>query len=182
MMKDKPNDILLLAGKILTVFMQAAMAIGATALVFAIPLILFFKSDITAKARSEYGEAIGAFPAFTTAGVLLMALAAIALIFLFFGKLRAIIGTVGEGDPFLPENAERLNLMAWLLLAVQVLMIPIGALALIVAKWADQFDDSNINVDAGLDLEGILMVIVLFILARVFKHGASMREDLEGTV
>ena len=28
----------------------------------------------------------------------------------------------------------------------------------------------------------VLMVIVLFILARVFKHGAAMREDLEGTV
>ena len=31
-------------------------------------------------------------------------------------------------------------------------------------------------------LPGILMVIILFILARVFRHGAAMREDLEGTV
>ena len=31
-------------------------------------------------------------------------------------------------------------------------------------------------------LSGILMVLVLFILARVFRHGAAMREDLEGTV
>ena len=28
----------------------------------------------------------------------------------------------------------------------------------------------------------ILLVIILFILARVFRHGASMRADLEGTV
>ncbi len=181
-MKDKPNDMLLLAGKILTIFMQAAMAIAAAALVLAIPLILFFQDKITVEARAEYGEAIGAFPALTTAGVLALALATVALVFFFFGKLRAIIGTVGEGDPFVPENAERLSLMAWLLLAVQVLMIPIGGLALIVAKWADQLDHSNITVDAGLDLEGILMVIVLFILARVFKHGADMRADLEGTV
>ena len=29
---------------------------------------------------------------------------------------------------------------------------------------------------------GILLVLILFILARVFRHGAAMREDLEGTV
>jgi Fe-S cluster assembly ATPase SufC len=34
----------------------------------------------------------------------------------------------------------------------------------------------------GLDMTGILLVIILFILARVFRHGAAMREDLEGTV
>ena len=27
-----------------------------------------------------------------------------------------------------------------------------------------------------------LLVVILFILARVFRHGAAMREDLEGTV
>ena len=72
--------------------------------------------------------------------------------------------------------------MAWLLLATQVLMIPVAGFGLMVAKWADEVENANVTIDAGLDIEGLLMVIVLFILARVFKHGASMREDLEGTV
>ena len=40
----------------------------------------------------------------------------------------------------------------------------------------------DITVDAGLDVSGILLVVILFILARVFRHGTTMREELEGTV
>ena len=36
--------------------------------------------------------------------------------------------------------------------------------------------------DGGLDGGSILLTLILFILARVFRHGAAMREDLEGTV
>ncbi|WP_298470166.1 DUF2975 domain-containing protein [uncultured Erythrobacter sp.] len=181
-MQDKPNDLLLLAGKVLAVLMQAIMAIGSVALAVAIPVILFFQNDITAEMRAEHGDAIGVFPAMTTAGIMLIALVLVALIFIFFGKLRAIISTVGEGEPFVPENAERLNLMAWLLLAVQVLSIPLAALALVLADWAGDIEDIEFTIGDGFDLTGILMVVVLFILARVFKHGAAMREDLEGTV
>ena len=97
-------------------------------------------------------------------------------------SLRRIIGTVGEGDPFAPVNADRLSMMAWLLLGVQILMLPAAGLGLMLAKWADKVDHADVNINAGLDLTGILMVLVLFILARVFRHGAAMREDLEGTV
>ncbi len=34
----------------------------------------------------------------------------------------------------------------------------------------------------ALDLTEILMVLTLFILARVFRQGAALREDLEGTM
>jgi hypothetical protein len=37
-------------------------------------------------------------------------------------------------------------------------------------------------VEGGVDFGGIILVLTLFVLARVFKHGAAMREDLEGTV
>lgn len=181
-MKDKPNDILLLAGKVLTVIAQALMGLAAAALLVAIPAILFFSDKIDAEVASEFGATPGPFPVLATAGALAIGFLIVGLVFVFFGKLRAIISTVGEGDPFVPENAERLNLMAWLLLGTQVLMIPVAGLALMLAKWADQVEHADITIDAGLDLTGILMVIVLFILARVFKHGAAMREDLEGTV
>lgn len=34
----------------------------------------------------------------------------------------------------------------------------------------------------AFDLGGIILAITLFILARVFRQGAAMRNDLEGTV
>lgn len=181
-MKDRPSDLLLLAGQVIAVIVQLFMVIGAIALAIAVPAMLFLREEISAEILAETGEAATGLPVIPTLALLAIAFAMVVLIFIFFGKLRAIIASVGEGDPFVPENAGRLNLMAWLALALQLLLVPAAGLGLLLARWADQFDNQNITIDAGLDLGGIMMVIVLFILARVFKHGAAMREDLEGTI
>jgi hypothetical protein len=100
--------------------------------------------------------------------------------FFFFGKMRAIIESVGEGDPFIPVNAQRLNVMAWLLLTVEILAVLVGAMRVQLANSTGMAMDSpSYRI---YDLDGLLMVITLFILARVFRHGAAMRADLEGTV
>lgn len=181
-MKDKPNDILLLAGKILTILMQGVSALAGVFLLILMPVIFIFQDKITSELTANEVDYTGVVPVFVILGLFALLIMLLAGAFVFFGKLRAIIATVGEGDPFAPENADRLSVMAWLLLAIQVVMIPAGGLGLLLAKWADEVGNSDVTIDAGLDLTGILMVIVLFILARVFKHGAAMREDLEGTV
>lgn len=181
-MTQKPNDILLVAGQVLAAIIQIVMALAAAALVIAIPAVVFLQDAINAEIGVEAGEAASGLPIWATLGLICVGLVMVGIVFAFFGRLRAIIATVGEGDPFVPENADRLNLMAWLLLALQAMLIPAAGFGLFLAKWADQFEHQNITIEAGLDLSGILMVILLFILARVFKHGAAMREDLEGTV
>ncbi|MCK0127142.1 DUF2975 domain-containing protein [Erythrobacter sp. F6033] len=181
-MQTKPNDLLLLAGKILTILMQCVMAIAALAMPIGAAVVVFMSDTINAEIAAEFAGAVGPLPTIPVLALFALALVAVAMIFLFFGKLRAIIETVGEGDPFVPDNAERLTFMAWLLLLVQALSIPIAGLALLVSKWAEPMENTEVTVGAGIDLVGITMVVVLFILARVFKHGAAMREDLEGTV
>lgn len=181
-MRDKPNDLLLLAGKVLAVFMQIAMAVGAFALVVASIALLFYRDTLVAEYSADIGDPTAVFPVFALIGVMLIGLAIVAALFLFFGKLRQIISTVGEGDPFQPANADRLSMMAWLMLGVQLLVLPATALGIQLARIADELDDVDVTFDGGFDLTGILIVILLFILARVFKHGAAMREDLEGTV
>jgi hypothetical protein len=37
-------------------------------------------------------------------------------------------------------------------------------------------------MDTHLSLTALAVGLVLFILGRVFRHGVTMREDLEGTV
>ncbi|MEO1709596.1 MAG: DUF2975 domain-containing protein [Pseudomonadota bacterium] len=162
--------------------MQGLLAIGAIAIAIAAPLMLIFNERVSVEFAEKVGEVSGGTFIGMTLTLMAIAFGIIAAAFVFFGKLRAIISSVGDGDPFAPENADRLNLMAWLLLGIQALMIPAMALGLVFTKWADKVEDADISIEAGLDIEGILMVIVLFILARVFKHGAAMREDLEGTV
>ena len=176
------NDPLLLAGRVLTIIMQGLLGFAAIALAIAAPAVLIMQGKINLEIIEKYGDAASAFPALTVAGLLLLGFVIVAGAFVFFGKLRKIIETVGDGDPFAPLNADRLSQMAWIGLGVQVLLVPAAALGVLVSHWAEQFDSADFHVEAGLDLSGILLVVLLFILARVFRHGAAMREDLEGTV
>ena len=181
-MHDRPNDLLLIAGRVLTYIAQVGLVLGGIAITIAAPVMLFFQEEVTVRFAEKVGQVSGSTFILMTLALMAIALAIIAAAFVFFGKLRAIIASVGESDPFTPENADRLNLMAWLMLGIQVLLIPAMGLGLVFAKWGDSVEHADITIDAGLDLEGVLIVVVLFILARVFKHGAQMRADLEGTV
>jgi hypothetical protein len=180
---DRTTDLLLLAGKVIAIFMQGAMALGAAALLIALPFVTLFSGELAEGFADGSKIPLQEIPTFPFAAVILIGLGIVAALFVFFGRLRAIINTVGDGDPFVPVNAERLSLMAWLILGVHALAMAAVPFALQLAQFAERFgEEAEINIDGGFDLSGILLVIILFILARVFRHGAEMREDLEGTV
>ncbi|MBD3730472.1 MAG: DUF2975 domain-containing protein [Sphingomonadales bacterium] len=179
---NSSKDPLLLAGKAIAIFMQGAMAFGGIALVIALVAVLVMQGTVNAEILEKTGDLQGLSPALTIAGLMVVGLAIVAMLFFFFDKLRRIIGTVGEGDPFQPQNATRLAQMGWLMLGVQLITLPAIPLAMNLAKFADHFENAHFTFNGGLDMSGILMAIVLFILARVFRHGTAMREDLEGTV
>lgn len=181
-MIDKTNDVLLLVGQVLAVIMQLVMASVGIVVALTLPIMLFFQDDINAEIAAEYGESLGAFPMLPVLGMIGLGLVAIGLTFLFFGKLRAIIRSVGTGDPFVPENADRLTMMAWLLLGIELLMVPFMGFALWIAKWLEPMENADFTIGSDFDLTTVIVIVVLFILARVFKHGAQMRDDLKGTV
>ena len=91
--------------------------------------------------------------------------------------MRRIVDSVGGGDSFAPVNADRLRAMVWLTLAIQAVGIPCEAIAL----WIGHVTEGN-DIDFGLSIGGLLLALVLFILARVFRRSAEMREELEGAV
>jgi len=177
------TDPLLLAGKVVTLIIQGALAIGAAAVAIALPAVWLAKAGYLTGVVHGDGLTIDTLPIMAFTALMLVALVFIAAMFMFFGKLRAIIDTVGDGDPFIPDNADRLNHMAWLLLGVQVLALPVTALAARVAAAAGKLDEVKLSLaDGSFSLNGVLVVLLLFILARVFRQGAALREDLEGTV
>jgi hypothetical protein len=92
-------------------------------------------------------------------------------------RLLRIVETVRIGDPFVADNAYRLNAIAWLLLALQLLSIAIAAIGAAIAHKG-----IHIQLDAGFSVPGWLAVVLTFVLARVFAEGTIMREDLEGTI
>lgn len=92
-------------------------------------------------------------------------------------RLLAMVETVRVGDPFVAANARRLQVIAWALLAIQLLSMVIGGIGEAIST-----PRTPVNLDAGFSINGWLAVLMTFILARVFAEGTLMREDLEGTV
>lgn len=96
-----------------------------------------------------------------------------AIVHTILRRLLAIVDTVRGGDPFIVENARRLDAIAWSVLALEVLRMIV--LAITAAVW----EPGRLG---SFSFAPWLAVLMLFVLSGVFARGASMRADLEGTV
>ena len=96
-------------------------------------------------------------------------------------RLLAMVDTVRHGDPFVADNANRLQAIAWTLLALGALAAMIIGPDLGIGK-AISTPAHPLHLGAGFSTAGWLAVLLTFILARVFAAGAVMREELAGTV
>ena len=146
-------------------------------LLFASALLLLVAGVVALTTSGRYGSGGPVSAAQTWHG----GISAVAVVPLLVGYgwmlrlLRAIVDTVAAGTPFVAANADRLARMGWLALAVKIVMLA-EALALYEATRQVGLHDVRFSGPS------LLMILVLFILARVFRQGAAMREDLEGTV
>jgi hypothetical protein len=107
--------------------------------------------------------------------IAVLGLAAIPLNHGILTRLLAIVDTVRGGDPFVAQNAYRLQATAWRLLALQLLSILIGGIGKAIST-----PEAPVHLSAGFSIAGWVAVLVTFILARVFAEGTVMRDELEG--
>jgi len=105
--------------------------------------------------------------------IVVIGIAGAAIVHTILRRLLAIVDTVRGGDPFILENARRLDMIAWSVLALEVLRLIVAAIA--AAVWEPD------RVD-GFSIASWFAVLLLFVLSGVFAQGAHMRADLEGTV
>ena len=161
------GDWALQACRILTFFLMGVFALALVGLLVLFALLIVQSPELAAR----------------TASVNVVAGVAIALSFRFVQLLGQIIGSVREGEPFAFGNVRRLNEMAILALAYQVVF------GLSFLFGAGDFDFMKFgplaglfSTSGGLSLNSLVLALVLFVLARVFRHGAQMHEDLSGTV
>ena len=109
--------------------------------------------------------------------IAVIGLATIPLNHVVLKRLLLIVETVRSGDPFVADNARRLQAIAWALLALQLLSLVIAAIAKAVSTAAHP-----LHLDAGFSINGWLAVLLTFVLARVFEEGTSIRADLEAMI
>jgi hypothetical protein len=95
----------------------------------------------------------------------------ITIVHVFFSRLLAVVESVRSGDPFVPDNAVRLQTIAWCALGGQLYELLCGLMAAAM-------NAAGSNIDWQFSATGWLAVVLLFVLARVFEEGTQMREDL----
>ena len=172
-MPDIVKDPLLTATKVATVLARITLVAGMIGLTATLAAAVL-QPDLLGK-PPLIGIGRGSQDDITASAMVIVALtiAAFALLYDFASQLAKIVATVRQGNPFTLANAARLSRMAWL--AMGVLCINI------VQTLMSMYLPSN-GMDIKMSLTGLAVGLVLVILARVFRHGAAMREDLEGTV
>jgi hypothetical protein len=91
-------------------------------------------------------------------------------------RLRRVFQTLTAGDPFEPSNVKRLRHIGFALAALEV----INYFARLVANWA--FSDEIESVRYSPNLTAWFAVLVVFVLAEVFREGARLRGEAELTI
>ena len=91
------------------------------------------------------------------------------------GRLRRIFATLIAGDPFHPANAGRLRVIAGALAALEVGRYVAAAISHMVFAGA-------LHISGGVSLTTWFAVLVLLVLAEVFREGARLRGEAELTI
>ncbi|WP_203291140.1 DUF2975 domain-containing protein [Maricaulis parjimensis] len=99
-------------------------------------------------------------------------------------RLRRIFATLITGDPFVPENAGHLRVIALAIGGYQILRhVTQGAVAMLLTML-DQpvIGGLELTATANIDLGAWFAVAALLVLAEVFREGAKMRQEQKLTI
>lgn len=121
-------------------------------------------------ARSNAGRALTVPERLTIVGAFL----ACGFTWWVINRLRAILLSVNQGDAFERANVKRLQAIGMGLLGIQVTAILLAVVAPISIN--------QVPSDYDFGLGSWLGILVVFILAEVFRQGAAMRDEQLTTV
>ena len=173
------NDPLLILARGVVMVLLALVGLVAILFALCLPLTILMPEAVFSALLEEDVGVLAPEATAMLAGILGFGLATLLGAFYFLKQLLEIVCSVAAGDPFVPANADRLTRMAWTVLGIQLLAVP---LAILQYRLQDVLDLEDAILTVSFADNGLVLALVLFILARVFRHGAAMREDLEGTV
>ena len=157
---------------------RAMCWLGILAALLAIPLVAYDRRWLLASVHDAHAAAVHGSDLFLHFCIGLGTIVALLVLCLVFLRhLARLLRSAAGARPFTHANAQRLQRMAWLMLAMEVLSIIIG----VYASWMGP-DFAWMEVGGGMSITGLIAVLMLFVLARVFAVGAAMRDDLDGLI
>lgn len=179
-LRTNDKDWLLTVGTVVLIFAELAFALLQVAFVIGLVGLLTFARE---RVLAELAAAAAPDESFIAIVAMLgLAWLTLGLCMLFVRHLRGVVDSVGRGDPFESANATRLTRMAWFALGVQACQFAIAPLLATYGGYASALGGDGFTAGSDASLTALALAVTLFILARVFRKGAEMRADLEGTV
>ena len=164
------------AGIIVTMLLIGMFVLGVAVMIFAlstsrVPLDkIAYWTGVTMTADEIGRMALAAYTG---------AIAALALIQLILRALRRVVASASVGDPFIEANAVDLVRVAWLLLGVNVIDALIKPMVYLLAPAAVR---AKIHDTVHISITGLFAVLLIFVLAQIFRRGSDMRAELAGTI
>jgi hypothetical protein len=90
-----------------------------------------------------------------------------------------VVASASVGDPFIEANAAELVRVAWLLLCVDVIDALLKPIIYLLAPAVVREKMHNV---VHISVTGLFAVLLIFVLAQVFRRGSDMRAELAGTI
>jgi hypothetical protein len=155
------------------VFAALWISLGAVGLALLAALLFSFNPDIFPAAMSaDVAQVATRGPLF--AGMLLVFGLSIGGVLVIVHSLRRIFVTLTAGDPFHPQNVRRLRLIGLVLAALELGRYAVWGLSPML-PWVK-------DVKPNFNLTAWFSVLVVFVLAEVFREGARLRREAELTI
>ncbi|MDO8296352.1 MAG: DUF2975 domain-containing protein [Caulobacter sp.] len=153
------------------------MLIGAAALFALVTLLFSFNPGLLASwlpFSERLAQIVARGPYFATA--LIAGAAYMGGVLAIVDILRRIFMTLTAGDPFHPENVRRLRLVGVIFGGLEIGRYLLAAILTLVMPGQIR------GIEGTLNLTTWFAVLVIFVLAEVFREGARLRNEAELTI
>jgi len=161
---------------ILDVFYYVLWGLGfaVAVLILALLLISFDPQLLPPAVLMAHADLTGQAPGVSTAVRLAGAELSLVGVVIIVQRLRRVFGAMTAGDPFHPDNVRRLRVIALVLALIEINGYLFAAL--------DRFVLHIRKGGPSLDFTPWFAVLVIVVLAEVFREGARLRRDAELTI
>lgn len=156
------------------VYVALWIALAVLAAITLAAVLLSFNPELLARVASEVDSNAAGSLGPLMAGALVAYGLSLAGVLAIVYSLRQIFGTLTAGDPFHPANVNRLRFIGLMLAALEVGRYLVWGLS--------RFAPLIRRVEPNLNLTAWFSVLVVFVLAEVFREGARLRREAELTI
>lgn len=156
-------------------FMLWAGLVATTAAMFAALLLSFRPDWLSSHIDLDNLGLRGPWLGPLAAGVFLIADLYVVGGIVVVGRLRNLFRTLIGGDPFHPQNARRLRIIGAVLAVLELGRYAVAALTRLLLHGAA-------HINGAVSWTTWFAVLVIIVLAEVFREGARLRRDAELTI